>query len=69
MQSSKRDICLNMPCTCQSSSEISLQNFCTNLEIFCKLEALGDLLNVRSLLTVRSCKMVTMATAEYWNGG
>ena len=55
--------------TCQSFSDISWQNFGTNLEIFCKLEAFGDVLNVRSLLTLWPCKMVTMATAEYWNGG
>lgn len=33
----KRDICLNVPWCLQSFSENSCQNFCTNLEIFCKL--------------------------------
>lgn len=49
--------------TCLSFSEISWQNFCTNLEIFYKLVAFGVLLNVRTLLSLWPCKMVTMTTA------
>lgn len=48
---------------CLSFSEISWQNFCTNLEIFYKLIAFGVLLNVRTLLSLWPCEMVTMTTA------